>query len=197
VSISGVADAAYAWASAGILNQSSADPTSSSPRLPGQPDAHPEGSQDSVTLSPEAKKLDSPSHRLGAKSDGELSEQDRKEVERLKEIDRKVRAHEQAHLAAAAGLAKGPPRFQYVTGPDGKQYAVGGEVSIDTSPVRGDPEATLQKARQVERAATAPSDPSSQDEQVAADAAEMAQEAETDLSGAKSGASGSQISVFA
>jgi hypothetical protein len=197
VSISGVADAAYAWASAGVLIQSASDREPNSPRLPGQPDAHPEGSQDSVTVSPEAQKLGSPSHRLGAKSDAELSEQERKEVERLKEIDRKVRAHEQAHLAAAGGLAQGPPQFQYVTGPDGRQYAVGGEVSIDTSPVRGDPEATLQKARQIERAATAPGDPSSQDEQVAAHAAEMVQEAEADLSRAKSGASRSQISVFA
>jgi hypothetical protein len=197
VSISGVADAVYAWASAGVLNQSSADPKSSFPRLPGQLDARPEGSQDSVTLSPEAQMLGSPSHRLAAKGDGELSEQERKEVERLKEIDRRVRAHEQAHLAAAGGLAQGPPQFQYVTGPDGRQYAVGGEVSIDTSPVRGDPEATLQKARQIERAATAPGDPSSQDEQVAAHAAEMVQEAEAELARAKSGAFGSQISVFA
>jgi hypothetical protein len=83
-------------------------------------------------------------------------------------------------LAAAAGLVRGVS-FTYVRGPDGKRYAVGGEVSIDTSPVRGDPEATIQKAQQIRAAANAPANPSSQDRAVAAQAARMEQVARQEL----------------
>ena len=92
------------------------------------------------------------------------------EIAKLRARDREVRAHEQAHAAAAGGLARGGPTFTYERGPDGKQYAVGGEVNIDTSPVAGDPEATIRKARQIRAAALAPADPSSQDRAVAASA---------------------------
>ena len=78
-----------------------------------------------------------------------------------------VRAHEQAHKAAAGAHAKGGPTYEYQSGPDGKRYAVGGEVQIDTSPVPNDPQATIQKMQQVQRAANAPAEPSSQDRRVA------------------------------
>ena len=71
-----------------------------------------------------------------------LSEQELKQVQELKTRDREVRAHEAAHLAAAGSLAIGGASYSYQRGPDGVQYAVGGEVSIDTSAVEGDPEAT-------------------------------------------------------
>jgi hypothetical protein len=67
--------------------------------------------------------------------------------------------------------------FSYQRGPDGRFYAVGGEVSIDTSPVPGDPQATASKAEQIQRAALAPAQPSGQDRAVAAQAARMAMEA--------------------
>ena len=102
----------------------------------------------------------------------------------LAQTDRQVRAHEQAHLAAAAGLARGVS-FTFVTGPDGKQYAVGGEVSIDTSPVSGDPQATIQKAQQIRAAANAPSNPSGQDRAVAAQASQMEQAARQELAAEK------------
>ncbi|MCB1021617.1 MAG: hypothetical protein H6509_12325 [Bryobacterales bacterium] len=95
-------------------------------------------------------------------------------------VDREVRAHEQAHLAAAGGLARSVS-FQFVTGPDGRQYAVAGEVSIDSSPVAGDPEKTIQKAQQIRAAANAPSQPSAQDRQVAAQAAQLEQAARQEL----------------
>ena len=63
-----------------------------------------------------------------------LTEQEVKQVQELKARDREVRAHEAAHLAAAGSLATGVS-FTYQRGPDGVQYAVGGEVGIDTSPV--------------------------------------------------------------
>jgi hypothetical protein len=77
----------------------------------------------------------------------------------------------QAHLLAAGPYAKGGLSYQYVTGPDDQRYAVGGEVSIDTSPVHGDPEATIRKMLTVIAAANAPADPSMQDRAVAAQAA--------------------------
>jgi len=102
-------------------------------------------------------------------------------ISELAATDRHVRAHEQAHLAAAGPFATSGASYSIVTGPDGKQYAVGGEVSLDTSPVSGDPKATIQKARVIEAAANAPSDPSSQDRAVAAAAAAMEQAAELEL----------------
>lgn len=103
----------------------------------------------------------------------ELSDEDKKLVEQLKIIDQKVRAHEQAHLAAGGNLVRGGASFQYQAGPDGKQYAVGGEVKIDASPVPDDPEKTMQKMQQVRRAALAPGDPSPQDRKVAAEASQI------------------------
>jgi hypothetical protein len=103
------------------------------------------------------------------------------ELTKLAETDRHVRSHEQAHLAAAGQYARGGPSYQYQTGSDGRQYAIGGEVSIDTSPIPGDPGATAQKARIIQAAANAPADPSTQDRQVAAQAARMEQQALLDL----------------
>lgn len=108
-----------------------------------------------------------------------LTPEQQQQVERLKAIDQKVRAHEQAHLAAAAGLAISPAQFQYVRGPDGRLYAVAGEVSIDVSPAQT-PEATIDKARRIQAAALAPADPSPQDRAVAAAAAQMAAQAQAE-----------------
>ena len=111
---------------------------------------------------------------------GGLTAEEQAVVAELRQTDRQVRAHEQAHLAAAGGLARGVS-FTYVTGPDGQRYAAGGEVSIDTSPVGGDPEATIRKAQQIRAAANAPVNPSSQDRQVAAQAGQMEQVARVEL----------------
>jgi len=102
-----------------------------------------------------------------AKAPGELSEEEQAQVEKLKSRDREVRAHEQAH-AIVGGQYTGAPSYTYQTGPDNQRYAVGGEVSIDTSPVRGDPEATVDKMEIVIAAALAPAEPSPQDRKVAA-----------------------------
>ncbi len=112
----------------------------------------------------------------------ELTEEERQQVEELKKRDAEVRRHEQAHKAAAGQYARGGPTYSYQTGPDGRQYAVGGEVKIDTSEVSGDPEATIRKMRQVQRAANAPAEPSSQDRQVAAQAAAKLQAAQREKS---------------
>jgi SprA family protein len=102
-------------------------------------------------------------------------------INELRAKDQEVRAHELAHAAAAGGLAKGGPTFEYQRGPDGQLYAVGGEVQIDTSGIPGDPEATLQKAQQIQQAALAPAQPSAQDRSVAIAAAAMAAEARAEI----------------
>ena len=124
--------------------------------------------------------------RAGARHQGhahgaqQLDQAERRQAAELQRTDREVRAHEGAHLAAAGGLARGVS-FEFVTGPDGRQYAVAGEVSLDTAPVSGDPEETIQKAQQIRAAATAPAQPSGQDRQVAAQAAQMEQAARQEL----------------
>jgi len=103
------------------------------------------------------------------------------EIEKLRKRDQEVRTHEQAHIASAGGLAKGGATFSFQHGPDGKQYAVGGEVNIDTSPVSGNPEATIRKAQQIRAAALAPADPSAQDRAVAASANSLEAQARQEL----------------
>jgi len=120
--------------------------------------------------------------KSATKTDTELTEQEKAEVAKLKKRDQEVRQHERAHLSAAGQYAKGGASYQYQRGPDGVNYAIGGEVSIDTSAVAGDPEATIQKAEQLKRAANAPANPSSQDRNVAAQATAMAIKARIELS---------------
>lgn len=102
-------------------------------------------------------------------SQGTLSTENKDLVE-LRHRDREVRNHEQAHIAASGGLLRGGASFSYQRGSDGKLYAVGGEVRIDTSPVPENPKATIQKAQQIRAAALAPANPSAQDRAVAASA---------------------------
>ncbi len=102
-------------------------------------------------------------------------------VAELRQRDREVRAHEAAHAAAGGAYVRGGPSFQYTRGPDGRLYAVGGEVQIDVSPVSGDPEATIAKMQVVRRAALAPARPSAQDRAVAARAAQAEMRARMEL----------------
>lgn len=102
------------------------------------------------------------------------------EITQLSTRDKEVRAHEQAH-AAVGGRYAGAPSYTYERGPDGKRYAIAGEVSIDTGPVPNDPEATLRKMEVVIRAALAPAEPSAQDRQIAAQAAVQMAEARAQL----------------
>ena len=117
----------------------------------------------------------------------ELSPEEEQQVRELQARDREVRQHERAHQAAAGGYARGGASFEQQKGPDGRSYAVGGEVQIDTAPVPGDPAATIRKMQQVRRAALAPRQPSSQDRRVAAEAAAKEAEARAELRGQRSG----------
>jgi SprA family protein len=113
--------------------------------------------------------------------ESELSQAEVKQLRDLRARDQEVRAHEQAHAAAAGSLAKGGPSFDYQRGPDGQLYAVGGEIKIDTSAVTGNPEATAAKAAKVKRAALAPAQPSQQDRAVAAAAATLETQARVEI----------------
>lgn len=115
-----------------------------------------------------------------------LSQEELKKLSDLKARDREVRAHEAAHQAAG-GQHAGAISFTYERGPDGAQYAVGGEVSIDVSPVQGDPQATIEKMRIVRAAAMAPAEPSGQDRAVAAEAMQVMLRAQIEVAAERDG----------
>ncbi len=94
--------------------------------------------------------------------------------------DREVKAHEQTHAAIGGSFASAPT-FDYTSGPDGRLYATSGEVSIDTSAIADDPQATLEKAQVIIRAALSVSEPSSADRQVAAEAKSLALQAMNEI----------------
>ncbi|GAK34472.1 hypothetical protein JCM17846_17250 [Iodidimonas nitroreducens] len=143
-------------------NQTSliAGPTAIVAQQISPPSAAPEEAPDAQATEPDTAAVRLPT---------QLSDEERAVVNDLRARDREVRAHEAAHATAGAGIA-GQPQFEFTTGPDGRQYAIAGEVAIDTSPVAGDPEATAEKMEQVIRAALAPAEPSPQDRAVAAQA---------------------------
>jgi hypothetical protein len=110
-----------------------------------------------------------------------ISPEDQQKITELKARDAEVRQHEQAHLRAAGQYATSGASFEYEVAPDGQQYAIGGEVSLDISPVANDPKATIRKAETIKKAALAPAQPSGQDYRVAARADQMKAKAEQEL----------------
>lgn len=102
------------------------------------------------------------------------------ELDKLKARDTEVRQHEAAHQGAGGAYA-GSASFTFTRGPDGKRYATGGEVSVDTSPIPGKPDETIAKMRIIQQAALAPAEPSSQDRRVAAQAARAMLQAQSEL----------------
>ncbi|OZB19701.1 MAG: hypothetical protein B7X58_02295 [Marinobacter sp. 34-60-7] len=131
---------------------------------------------------PQAAEASEESQRRPAADSTEqgLTEAELKQLSELKARDREVRAHEAAHQAVGGQYA-GAISFSYQRGPDGAQYAVGGEVSIDVAPVQGDPQATIEKMRVVRAAALAPAQPSGQDRAVAAQAMQTMLQAQVEL----------------
>ena len=126
--------------------------------------------------SPESTRIEVDPTRPRGRDGRPLEDAEVAEVESLKQADRQTREHEQAHQRVGRELIMGPASYTYRAGPDGKRYAVGGEVSIDTSPART-PEETVVKAERIHDTAMAPKDPSPQDRNVAALAQAMALEA--------------------
>jgi hypothetical protein len=108
-----------------------------------------------------------------------LTPDEQREISKLKAIDTKVKNHELAHEAAGGALA-GAPSYSYVKGPDGKNYAVAGEVPIKIQKGKT-PKETIKLMQQVKAAALAPSDPSPQDLRVAQIADMIAAKAQQQL----------------
>jgi hypothetical protein len=123
----------------------------------------------------------SPGTTTALATSGELSPEEQQQVAELKAKDQEVRTHEMAHVAAGGQYVTSGPSYEYQIGPDGKGYAVGGSVGIDTSPVSGDPEATIAKMQTVTAAAMAPASPSGQDHKVAAAARQAEAKARAEL----------------
>ncbi len=114
----------------------------------------------------------------GPKKPEELSEKEKQEVAKLKTRDQEVRAHEQAHIAALGG---GAAQYTYEVGPDGRRYAVEGEVPVSIKSSTGDPRATIREARKVAQAAVAPAQPSGADYAARTRALEVERKAREDL----------------
>ena len=119
------------------------------------------------------------SNKEKEKNPQKLSPEEKQLVAKLQARDTEVCAHEAAHQAAGGGLVGGAS-FSYQRGPDGKMYAVGGEVPIAFKE-GSTPEETIANARQVKAAAMAPANPSPQDYSVASSATTMELKAEHKL----------------
>ncbi|MES2295401.1 MAG: putative metalloprotease CJM1_0395 family protein [Pseudomonadota bacterium] len=100
------------------------------------------------------------------------------QIDQLKARDASVRQREQARLAAAGEL--GAASYTYERGPNGVNYAVAGQVRLNTAPGRT-PQETLARARTIEAAATTPADSSGADSVAATQALQLAQQARAEL----------------
>ncbi len=118
---------------------------------------------------------------IAAKAKEGLTQEEKQEVAKLKSRDAEVKTHEQAHQAAAAGISASAPNYTYETGPDGKKYAVGGEVQLSFV-MDQNPEANIQSAQTMKAAALAPANPSSQDLAVARHADQIIQQEKQKIS---------------
>jgi len=85
-------------------------------------------------------------------------------LEKFKNKDAEIRTHEQAH--ATIGHTTTPISYNYQEGPDGKMYAVGGSVRLDTS-IPNDPKAAAFKLDMLQKAAMGPTDLSGADTAIA------------------------------
>lgn len=170
----------------GLGSPNPVDPAVRESRNTGKPNGEPpsetgsraaRAADESGTASAKRKADDSGASTNGGEG---FDEAELKELAELKARDREVRTHEAAHQAAG-GQHSGAMSLTYQRGPDGTQYAVGGEVSIDIAPVNGDAQATIEKMRVVRSAAMAPAEPSSQDSAVAAQAMQIMLQAQSEL----------------
>lgn len=98
-------------------------------------------------------------------ADEKYNEKDYQRVlDKFKDLDSEVKAHEQAHAAGAATTA--PIQYNYQVGPDGNLYASGGSVRFETS-IPEDEAAANAKLEQLQSASSAPNELSSADAQIA------------------------------
>ncbi len=137
--------------------------------IPDRTALNSETAQEKVKTEESAQSKESAKDEKNRKEESLKEAENRQIITKLQARDSEVRAHEAAHLAAAGGIASGGASFTYQRGPDGKMYAVGGEVPISISG-GSSPQETIKQMRQVAAAALAPADPSPQDYAVASSA---------------------------
>jgi len=85
-------------------------------------------------------------------------------LDKFKTTDHNIRSHEQTH--ATIGHTTAPISYTYQEGPDGKLYAVGGSVRLDTS-IPKDPKEAEIKLDQIEKSVNAVSNQSGADSNIA------------------------------
>ena len=107
-----------------------------------------------------------------AKGGVEKDQNDYEQVlQKLKAKDQQIKSHEQTH-SALSGANSSNPHYNYQVGPDGKMYAVGGSVTMDTS-IKIDPNNqnstsnALLKLDQLQKATSSVDEPSSADMSIA------------------------------
>ena len=84
-------------------------------------------------------------------------------LDKLKLSDSKIREHEQSH--ASLGTTTSPISYNYQAGPDGKLYAVGGSVRLETS-IPDDPKQASYKLDRIAKASSGVNDLSGADAQI-------------------------------
>jgi len=85
-------------------------------------------------------------------------------LEKFRNKDSEIRTHEQTH--ASIGHTTSPISYNYQEGPDGKMYAVGGSVRLDTT-IPDDPKAAAFKLDMIQKAASGVAHASSADNSIA------------------------------
>ena len=107
-----------------------------------------------------------------------LTTEEKQVVSELQTRDTEVRVHEAAHQSG--GASTGAASYTYQKGPDGKMYAIGGEVPVSMKS-GSTPQETIANAQAVIASALAPADPSGQDQAVASSAMMMIVKAQQQL----------------
>ena len=136
----------------------------------------PAGSEDYMNSEKNLKKASENSEKEGKSGSREsnsplkLSEDEERLVKDLQSRDGEVRAHEAAHKSG--GASTGAASYTYQQGPDGRMYAIGGEVSVSMKS-GSTPDETIANAQAVIASAMAPANPSPQDYSVASSARMM------------------------
>lgn len=102
----------------------------------------------------------------------EIVPQEQAIIREMEQTEKNVRVHEQAHKAVGGD----------VTGSDGEQYVLSGEIPI-VAGTSSSEEETLNILESVRNAALAPTEPSSQDLRVAASASAQIQQVQAKLNG--------------
>ena len=133
----------------------------------------------SLASAPKTQQEDKQEAQKKSQATDELTPDEFRLVQDLQARDSEVKAHEAAHQAAGGGMT-GAASYTYQQGPDGKMYAIGGEVSI-TMKSGSTPEETIANARQIAAAAMAAGSPSPQDFAVASSARVMEMRAQQQL----------------